>query len=177
MRQRRAGKGGDVFPRTKFARIASYGNNLLPEGHDQQSINAPKAPTRNLRNRNTNEPSAIKGETFFLKFLSHLTPRVLTPLTKPKNTGSIFTKCNKAPRRMHISEHPEGWEQSISRDALIKASRRMHTSKHLEGCTHQSISKDAHIRAPRRMRTKHLKGCIQKDKSKDTHSKATQKMQ
>ena len=27
MRQRRARKGGDVFPRTKFARIASYGNN------------------------------------------------------------------------------------------------------------------------------------------------------
>ena len=67
MRQCRAGKGGDVFPRTKFARIASYGNNLLPEGHDQQSINAPKAPTRNLRNRDTNEPSARKGGDVFLK--------------------------------------------------------------------------------------------------------------
>ena len=31
MRQRRTCKGGYVFPRTKIARIASYGSNLLPE--------------------------------------------------------------------------------------------------------------------------------------------------
>ena len=174
MRQRRASKGGDVFPRTKFARIAPYGNNLLPEGHDQQSTNAPKAPTRNLRNRDTNEPSARKGETFFLKFLSHLTPRVLTPLTKPKNTGRVLTKYNKAPRRMHTSKHLEGCtHQSISKDAHIKAPRRMHASKHLEGCTHQSISKDAHIKASRRMHSsKHLEGCANQSTSKDEKKKS-----
>ena len=67
MRQRRVGKWGDVFPRTKFARIASYGNNLLPEGHDQQSTNAQKAQTPNPRNRDTNEPSARKGGDVLLK--------------------------------------------------------------------------------------------------------------
>ena len=67
MRQRRAGKGGDVFPRTKFARIASYGNNIPTEGHDQQSTNAQKAQTPNPRNRDTNEPSARKGGDIFLK--------------------------------------------------------------------------------------------------------------
>jgi len=43
MSQRRAREGGDVFPRTKFVRIASYGNNLSTEGHDQQSTDAQKA--------------------------------------------------------------------------------------------------------------------------------------
>ena len=144
-----------------------------------------------------------RGETFFLKFLSHLTPRVLTPLTKPKNTGNVFTKYIKASRRMHTSKHLEGCthqsitkdahirasrkmrtkhlegcnQQSISKDAHTKASRRMHTSKHLEGCADQSISKDAQFRAPRRMGRSNLEGCIQKDKSKDMHRKATRKAQ
>ena len=67
MRQRRARKGGDVFLRAKFARIASYGNNLLTEGHDHQSTNAQKAQTPNLRNRDTSEPSARKGGDVLLK--------------------------------------------------------------------------------------------------------------
>jgi len=43
---------------------------------------------------------------------------------------------------MHLSEHLEGCEQSISKDAHNKASRRMRRSKHLEGCAFQSNSKD-----------------------------------
>jgi len=107
-----------------------------------------------------------RGETFYLKFLSHLTPRVLTPLTKPKNTGSVFTKCNKAPRRMHISEHPEGCEQIISKDAQIKASRRMHRSKHLEGCTFQSTSKDENKTSRRLHPEGQIEGYAQKGNPK-----------
>ena len=70
MRQRRAGKGGDVLPRTKFARIASYGN-LLPE-----RITTTKAQTHQKHKPQTygmgtpTNQVRERGETFFLKFLA-----------------------------------------------------------------------------------------------------------
>ena len=71
MRQRREGKGGDVFQRTKFARIASYGSNLLPE-----RLTTTKALTHQKHKPQTYEMGTPtnqvreRGETFFLKFLA-----------------------------------------------------------------------------------------------------------
>ena len=139
-------EGGRCFSKNKICAHRLLGLQLVnrrkwPAKHKPQTYEM-GTPTNQVRER---------GETFFLKFLSHLTPRVQTTLTKPKNTGSVFSKCNKASRRMHTSKHLEGCtHQSISKDAQIK---------HLEGCTYQNTPKDANKASRRMRRSKHLEGC------------------
>ena len=78
---------------------------------------------------------------------------------------------------MHTPKHPEGCEQSISKDAYIKTSQRMCRSKHLKGCAIQNISKNEQIKASRRMRnSEYLEGYAIQNISKDAQIKASRRM-
>jgi hypothetical protein len=67
MRQRRAGKGETFFKEQICAHCLLWQQLVTRTNHDHLSTNAPKAQTPNLRNRDTNEPSARKGGDVFLK--------------------------------------------------------------------------------------------------------------
>ena len=61
---------------------------------------------------------------------------------------------NKAPRRMHKTQKPEGDDfLKTPETPHNKAPRRMHKTQHLEGCTSQGILKGAQNTATRRMHT------------------------
>ena len=64
MRQRRARKGGTFFQEQNLRASPLRATTCQPKETTS------KAQTPNLRNGDTNEPSARKGETFFLKFLA-----------------------------------------------------------------------------------------------------------
>ena len=86
------------------------------------------------------------GETFFFKNKIPACRPVLHHLTNlreeyTRKRGNVFLKTprtphNKAPRRVHKTEHPKGCtKQGISKDAQNTAPRRMHKTQHLKGCT------------------------------------------
>ena len=57
--------------------------------HDHLSTNAPKAQTQNLRNRDSNEPSARKGGDILLKFLA-LNSSGPNTTNEAKRTQEVF---------------------------------------------------------------------------------------
>ena len=60
--------GGRRFSKNKICAHCLLWQQLVTRtNHDQQSTNAPKAQTPNLRNGDTNKPSARKGGDVFLK--------------------------------------------------------------------------------------------------------------